>query len=293
VPESMRLRKQLLAVRVATWLVVAVLAVLLIALLAARGLGLILVLAVPLLAYVPYVARRTMTAVVRSTQVRLSRHVEANEHAQAREILRQLKEVYLGSAAGLEMVRVQEAGILTGEGRYGEAVTLLESVDVKQMAAPHRPWLLNTLAWALAQAGQGERAVAVARESMDASGQAGDRLVLTYDLRASQLGTLGAALVVAGYAEEAAPLLEQALARGGTGGQQAARALFLGDALQAMDVSRTRGPRGGGPRRRRPPRVMGGGQRRSSAGIRGGDGISDQRVGVVTLFGEVRHYEKT
>ena len=54
------------------------------------------------------------------------------------------------------------------------------------------------------------------------------------DLRASQLGTLGAALTISGQPEEAVPLLEQALVRGGTQRDQSARAFFLGEALRAL-----------------------------------------------------------
>jgi hypothetical protein len=56
----------------------------------------------------------------------------------------------------------------------------------------------------------------------------------TSDLRASQLGTLGTALVLSNQFQEGIPLLEQALARGGLPGAQAMRAFFLGEGLRAL-----------------------------------------------------------
>jgi tetratricopeptide (TPR) repeat protein len=191
-------------------------------------------LVLPVVALTWLASRRAATLVVRGAYRRLARLVDEGQYDAAHALVRELRTMYLGSATGLEHVRMSEATILALEARHAEASSLLESLDRKAFQGAWLAWLLNNLAWSLAHTEQGARAVAVARESMDTSAAGGDRTVSVEDLRACQLGTLGASLVVAGSAEEALPLLEQALARGGRPRQQTARAFFQGEALHAL-----------------------------------------------------------
>jgi tetratricopeptide (TPR) repeat protein len=165
---------------------------------------------------------------------RLGKLLEQERWEDARGVLHELRPLYIGSIGAGEVVRFHEATVLSLEGRYAEASALFGSIDRRRLPPGSLPWLLNNLAWTLALTGQGERAVAVARESTEASAKASDRAVSLEDLRACQLGTLGAALVTAGRADEAVSLLEQALARGGKPRQQAARAFYLGEAMHAL-----------------------------------------------------------
>ncbi len=165
---------------------------------------------------------------------RLGTLIVERRHGDAHAHLADLRRVYAGSKGALELLRVHEGSVLMYEGRYAEAIRLLESVDRARLQASAVPWLLNNLAWALARVGVGGRAVEAARESIDANARAGDRATSNDDLRTCQLGTLGAALVVAGKPDEAVEPLEQALARGGTAAQQARRGFYLGEALRAL-----------------------------------------------------------
>ena len=178
--------------------------------------------------------RATNRFIARRAFVRVRDLVETARFDAAHAHLADLRRVYAGSAGALELLRVHEATVLVYQKRVPEAIPLFESIDRRRIQKHAVPWLLNNLAWALVQAGEGARAVTTARESIEASGSAGDRPALATDLRGAQLGTLGAALVVAGSADEAVEPLEQALARGGTPRQMTARAFYLGEAHQAL-----------------------------------------------------------
>jgi tetratricopeptide (TPR) repeat protein len=181
-----------------------------------------------------FVTAPVMRRVLRGAYVRAGRLIEAEDFANARRVVRELQDVYAGSRPALEHLRYYEASVLSGEGRWAEAAALLDSIDRKLLAEGWEPLVLNNLAWTLALSGSSARAVAVARDSLDAQDRAGTRVVLVPDLRACQLGTLGAALVVDGAAAEGVALLEQALARGGKPREQAARLFFLGEGMSAL-----------------------------------------------------------
>jgi tetratricopeptide (TPR) repeat protein len=172
--------------------------------------------------------------VARGEWRRLGRLLEQERWEDARGLLHDLRPLYAGSMSAREVLRYHEATVLSLQGHYADACALFGSIDRRRLPPGSLPWMLNNLAWTLALTGQGERAVAVARESMEASAKAGDRAVSLEDLRACQLGTLGAALVAARQCEDAVAPLEQALARGGAPRQQAARAFYLGEALHAL-----------------------------------------------------------
>lgn len=172
--------------------------------------------------------------VARGEWRRFGRLVDEERYGEARTALGDMRSLYAGSMSAHEVLRYHEATLLSLEKRHAEASALFLSIDRGRLPPGSLPWMLNNLAWSLALGGRGDEAVAAARESMDASARANDRAVSIEDLRACQLGTLGAALVTAGRADEAVPPLEQALARGGKPRHQAARAFFLGEALHAL-----------------------------------------------------------
>ncbi|MBL8613593.1 MAG: tetratricopeptide repeat protein [Myxococcales bacterium] len=181
-----------------------------------------------------YLNRRVATWVAIRAHHRFTALVEQKRTAEAHELMHELRELYAGSVAALEQLRMNESLVYSTSGHHAQAIALLESIDPERLSAPWRPWYLNNLAWSLAHAGQAARAVAMARESIAASDAAGDATVMREDLRAFQLGTLGASLVLAGDAEDAVAPLEQSVARGGKPRHQAARAFYLGEALRAL-----------------------------------------------------------
>ena len=173
-------------------------------------------------------------AIARRAQRRVTRLSEARRWEDARTLLGELREIYARTPAAIEQLRMREATTFLLEGRFAEAARLYESIDRARLAPAHVPWLLNNLAWAHVRSGNGPRAVEIARGSLDASAALPNDAPLG-DLRACQLGTLGAALSLTGELDDAVSLLEQALARGGSPRQQAARELYLGEALHKLD----------------------------------------------------------
>jgi tetratricopeptide (TPR) repeat protein len=192
------------------------------------------ILAIVFLLGVRPVQRRAGRAVAGRAFARLGATMSAERFDEAHAILDDLRGVYARAPSALELLRVQESTLLVLEGRFGDAIRLFDSIDRRKIRKEVLPWLLNNLAWALARAGDGPRAIAVARESIEASGEAGEFASPTDDLRACQLGTLGAALVVAGQPSDALDPLGQALARGGSPRLQASRGFYLGEALHAL-----------------------------------------------------------
>lgn len=178
--------------------------------------------------------RRVATFIAMRAHRRFAALVEQKRTTEAHELMHELRELYAGSIAALEQLRMNESIVYSTSGHHAKAIAMLESIDPQRLTPPWRPWYLNNLAWSLAHTGQAARAVAMARESIAASEAAGDTAVMLEDLRAFQLGTLGASLVLAGDPEAAVAPLEQSLARGGKPRHQAARAFYLGEALRAL-----------------------------------------------------------
>lgn len=178
----------------------------------------------------PWLKRRVMTRAYR----KLREAMEARQFDAARALVAEMLPLYAGSRQMIERLRMEEAVILSREGRHTEALPLLASLDAAQLGKGFRPLLLNSVAWSLAHSGDPHAGVERARESLRASDVEGDVAVTTYDLRAFQLGTLGTALVLAGQADEGVPLIEQAMARGGKPREQAVRAFFLGEGFHAL-----------------------------------------------------------
>jgi tetratricopeptide (TPR) repeat protein len=181
-----------------------------------------------------YVPRRLNVRYIRAAYKQVARLSEAGSFDASRRLIFELRGLYVGSRSATEGLRLMEGSLLSLEGRYAEAAALLASIDPAQLAPGHRPVLLSHLSWSLALSGSPAAAVLRARESFAASDAAGDRPISAQDLRASQLCSLGTALVLAGDVHEGVPLLEQAMARGGSPRQQGARAFFLAEGLRGL-----------------------------------------------------------
>jgi tetratricopeptide (TPR) repeat protein len=228
----MSVRWQITCARWALWLLAVIVTIV-----GLGGRGAALYAWVPVTAAIVWFAwKRSTQLVVRRAFVRLGRLVDEERCSAAHGLLRELRECYPSVGAGHELLRLHESTVLIIEDRADEAVSLVESIGRKRLGRRWLPWLMNNLAWALLEKGEGARAVAVARESIDLADGAGPGEIARVmdDLRARQLGTLGASLVVARQWDEALEPLRQALARGGKPATQAARRLYLGDALQAL-----------------------------------------------------------
>jgi tetratricopeptide (TPR) repeat protein len=123
--------------------------------------------------------------------------------------------------------QIVHAGTLCAEERFDEAIAVLEAIDRPQVPPAFLVTLDNTLAWALAQAGQAERAITLSRSTIP---------------RASDLqrpycqGTLGTSLLLAGHPRDAVELLRAALVGGAHDPRaQAIRAFYLGEALWGLE----------------------------------------------------------
>jgi tetratricopeptide (TPR) repeat protein len=142
--------------------------------------------------------------------------------------------VYRASPDTLELLRLYEGGTLLIDGNVEAAAVLLASIDRKVLHPRWHPRLLANLALALAEKGESEKAVLVARESMGTAVSSG-AVWADDDLRTYQLTALGVSLVAAGSYAEAIEPLEQALVRGGESPRgQATRAFYLGEALLGL-----------------------------------------------------------
>lgn len=209
------------------------------ALVSAEKLSISPLLFVPAVTVVAWLAQtRVPTMIARRAFTRLAHQVNAEDVKGARETLLSLRELYLGSRAGMEQLRLYEAQLLSLEKKHAQAAKLLASVDMKVLGEPWAPVLWNNLAWYRVMAGDAQNALSAARASLESAEKTTRPLFSAgTDLRALQLGTLGAALAISGapeHAEEAVEKLEQALARGGTKKHQSAREFFLGEALVTL-----------------------------------------------------------
>ncbi len=100
------------------------------------------------------------------------------------------------------MADLLEAGCLAFQERYQQAANILSRLNTAAMNEASQTLTLNSLAWCKAHLGEAEQAVQLAREAVRRAEACVERPVI-----ALCRGTLGAALVLAGAAEEAvAPL---------------------------------------------------------------------------------------
>jgi tetratricopeptide (TPR) repeat protein len=141
----------------------------------------------------------------------------------ARRVYDQLAAIGYSRYPGYER---SEAWVLMLEERWQDAYDFLSRAELPSGRTEARARELNERAWCLAQLGRATEAIPLANEAL----AAGDE-----HLRPYARGTLGTALHLAGNHEEATRCLEKALAEPGPQARaQAARAYYLGEALQAL-----------------------------------------------------------
>jgi tetratricopeptide (TPR) repeat protein len=225
---TMSFRQQIWTIRAMFWIVALAFALLAISQ-ASGALGWALAIACCCLAKWSYAV--VVRKLFQDALVRVQRHTEARQFREAHALIAELRAQLVRSQPWHDVLRLQEGVILIREGRYAEAARVHGAIDGARLHVGLVSTMLNNYAWCLALAGDGPRAVAMARQSI-AAGSASPNAPERF--RTCQLGTLGAALVVAGKPSEAIEPLEKALAAGGSPSETAARAFFLGEALQLL-----------------------------------------------------------
>ncbi len=168
------------------------------------------------------------------TNAALTKAVTEERYEDALALMADIRELYAEHPKALLQLGINEASLLARLGRHADAVRVLEGISSESLAPEWQPWHANGLAWSLANLGASERALELARKSLQLSQENTGKPMAGESLEASQLGTLGACLVGVGQHEEARENLERSLVMGGTPAQQAARAFFLGEALSAL-----------------------------------------------------------
>lgn len=104
------------------------------------------------------------------------------------------------------MADLLEAGCLSFQERYQQAADILSRLNTAAMNQASQTLTFNSLAWCKAHLGEAEEAVKLAREAVRRAEAGAERPVL-----ALCRGTLGAALVLAGEAQEGVSMLEAAI----------------------------------------------------------------------------------
>lgn len=155
--------------------------------------------------------------------VKLGRAFERENGPEARAWLDRLD--FIGPK-NFAWLRVNEAAILSLEGRYGEGRRVLE--DVRPTTPQWQVLRDNGLAWCEAHDGAAAAAVERAQKTLELARKIGSA-VTPYCC-----GTLGAALVLAGRAGEAVEVLQEALRSGRPPRAQVIRAYYLGEAYRAL-----------------------------------------------------------
>lgn len=164
----------------------------------------------------------------------LTKAVTEQRHEDALALIADVRDLYGEHPKALLQVGINEAELLLLVGKNAEAVRLLESISPDALGPEWRPWHANNLAWSLLQVGEAERALPVARRSLELYKANPGKAMTGESLEASQLATLGACLSATGAHEDAKEALDRSLAIGGTPTQQSARAFYLGEALSGL-----------------------------------------------------------
>jgi len=153
----------------------------------------------------------------------LWRELAGAPQVKAEEILAALGPLQAGDPYATAQLAFQRAALLSQEGRYAEARTLLEYLLDSQFAAHFRPSVQNNLAWALMHLGITKRALDLSAQAVRAGPEVG-----------FFHGTYAIGLYLDGRAAEAAPLIEKVLAEHAADGPlaQSIRAFYLGEALE-------------------------------------------------------------
>jgi tetratricopeptide (TPR) repeat protein len=170
---------------------------------------------------------------VRGAQQRLARAFAAEDLPAMRRELGRLIDYFRDQPRMREILRMAEASAFVAEEKYAEARAVLESIDQSILGEAALPTIQNNIAFCMAQLGEAEAAVEMARAAV---GRAEDQSAATV---ANLLGTLGICYVQARRHAEALPVLQKALGRGEKAQPvqrhaQAIRAYYLGEALLAL-----------------------------------------------------------
>jgi tetratricopeptide (TPR) repeat protein len=128
------------------------------------------------------------------------------------------------------MVQSWEITVLLLEDRFVEALPKVQVLCEKRALPPVKQLRLNNLAWCLAHAGDGGKALEISQVVLRDTERLGITELLPY-----ALGTLGTAYFLSGQPVQAVEYLERSLAIGaGDARAQATRAYYLGESLRAL-----------------------------------------------------------
>lgn len=161
---------------------------------------------------------------------RLSERLALDDLDGATSILKDLREYAAGSPAMVGTIELNVAHVASLRGDHVSAAREFERL----LDAPHmirwRTLIENNLAWEFLQLGMFDRGLPLAWKAI-ADAETADR-----SLAGACRGTYAIGLILAGRADEGAPMLERVLSDYAADGPmlQACRALYLGDGLRAL-----------------------------------------------------------
>ncbi|MBL8956618.1 MAG: tetratricopeptide repeat protein [Myxococcaceae bacterium] len=155
----------------------------------------------------------------------LWRELPGAPKVRAEEILEALQPLQAGDPYATARLAFERAALVSKEGRYAEARTLLEGLLESQFVGPMLPSVQNNLAWALMHLGITKRALELSALALKAGPNVG-----------YFRGTYAIGVYLDGRAAEAVPLIEGVLAgfAGDGAVTQAIRAYYLGEALEVV-----------------------------------------------------------
>jgi hypothetical protein len=171
-----------------------------------------------------WLLRRVLVA---RASTRLAQMVARGETRESERLLYEIEEVQ--GANGAATIALHRAALLCAEGRFRDAWSVLDPIDVG--GSPLAPYVANLRAWVLAIDGHPAQARALLSHAM-----AGARVPVR--LRAMMRGTYGVACVLDGMPAEGQPALEEAI-RDGDARSRATWSYFLGEAMHARGDDET------------------------------------------------------
>ncbi len=148
----------------------------------------------------------------------------------AEEILAALGPLQAGDPYATAQLAFHRAALLSHDGKYAEARTLLEWLLESEFATPIRSTVQNNLAWALMHLGITKRALELSSQAVRDGEASRDSGIGFFR------GTYAIGLYLDGRAAEAVPKIERVLAEHAADGPeaQAIRAYYLGEALEQL-----------------------------------------------------------
>jgi hypothetical protein len=166
-----------------------------------------------------------------------ARALETGDLVHARALFEEMRRAPSRQPAAIFAMAINESALLCAENRHAEVIPLLEPListreplTSTSMQQSSRVWVLNNLAVAMSHTGEARAAVALAQRAVTISG------LYPYlpIQRASLLGTLGTAQILAGDADEGVETLAVAIALGGSDRDLAVREFYRGEGLRAL-----------------------------------------------------------